>query len=98
MTQCDLVVEYMKRHGSITDTDARDHLHCSRLSGRIDNLKKKGYVIGRQLEDHINALTGHKSHHARYWIIEEPKQETVSEMMARLLEMAKTPITEAHNG
>ena len=44
-TQCDRVLAYLKRHGTITDTEARDELHIRRLSGRIYDLKRKGIPI-----------------------------------------------------
>ena len=47
--QCDRVLEYMNTHGGITDTEARDELHLNRLSGRIFDLKKLGYPIGKLL-------------------------------------------------
>ena len=44
-SQCDRILEYLKTHESITDNEARDIFHCNRLSGRIHDLRKRGYAI-----------------------------------------------------
>jgi hypothetical protein len=44
-TQCERVLEYMRKHGGITDNDAHEHLRINRLSGRIHELRKSGYNI-----------------------------------------------------
>ena len=43
--QCDMILAYMTTNGSITDTQARDHLGCHRLAARIADLKARGYKI-----------------------------------------------------
>lgn len=44
-SQCKLILEYLQTHEGITDNDARDLFHCNRLSGRIYDLRNKGYAI-----------------------------------------------------
>lgn len=43
-TQADMILRYMKAHGSITTFDAYE-MGCTRLSGRIFDLKRRGYAI-----------------------------------------------------
>ena len=44
-TQCDMILSYMQRNGSITDAQARDHIGCHRLAARISDLRARGYKI-----------------------------------------------------
>jgi hypothetical protein len=44
-TQCDLVLDYIEKHGSITQREADAALGVARLASRICDLKRKGYVI-----------------------------------------------------
>ena len=44
-TQKEQVLNYLKDFGSITDTEARNMLCISRLSGRICELRKEGHDI-----------------------------------------------------
>ena len=39
------IIEYMKKHGSITSLEAIQHIGCTRLSGRIYDLREKGYNV-----------------------------------------------------
>lgn len=41
----DLILEHLKRYGSITTLDAINDYGCTRLSGRIYDLRKEGYAI-----------------------------------------------------
>jgi len=45
MTDKDLILEHLKRHGSITTLEAIQEYGCTRLSGRIYDLRKEGYAI-----------------------------------------------------
>lgn len=45
LSQSKLVLEYIREHGSITTLDAFIDLGITRLSARIFELRKKGYVI-----------------------------------------------------
>ena len=44
-TQCDMILAYMTTNGTITDSQARDHLGCHRLAARIADLRARGYKI-----------------------------------------------------
>ena len=45
LTQCDKIVDYMEKHGSITQLEAYLDIGCWRLASRITDLKRKGYAI-----------------------------------------------------
>ena len=49
VSQCEKIVEYMKKHGSITQLDAYLDIGCWRLASRISDLKRKGYSIKREM-------------------------------------------------
>ena len=44
-TCCDRLLDWMADGKEITDAQAREYLGFSRLSGRIYDLRKRGYVI-----------------------------------------------------
>ena len=48
-TQNDKILEYMKKHGSITSLEAVRNFGCLRLAARISDLRKMGNVIDREL-------------------------------------------------
>ena len=50
-TQSMKIIEYIKTHGSITSLEAIQHIGCTRLSGRIFDLKKMGYNIVKTMEE-----------------------------------------------
>ena len=70
MTHCERVLEYMLQHGSITQNEATDHLACTRLSGRIYDLKHRGYSIGKLMVDGKNRF-GDPTRFARYFLQEQ---------------------------
>jgi len=67
LSQNDKVLEYMERHGSITQKEAYDAFGCFRLGARIAELKERGIVIDRMLEEGVNRV-GEKTRYARYWL------------------------------
>lgn len=48
-SQCDKIVDYMKKYGSITQLQAYVDIGCVRLPSRIYDLKRKGYAIRREM-------------------------------------------------
>lgn len=44
-SQCSRILKFMRTHGSITSMQAFKRLSCTRLSGRIYDLKEQGYRI-----------------------------------------------------
>lgn len=63
-TQCKQILEYMRKHGSITPLEALEYCGSFRLSARIKNLRDAGYSI-----DTVNETKNGKTY-ARY-ILEE---------------------------
>ena len=49
-TQCQLILEYMKKYGSITPLEALNDIGCMRLASRISDLRYQGYAIGRRMK------------------------------------------------
>ena len=49
MTQCDMILAYMREHGTITQAEATDEIGCVRLPARICDLKDRGYRIKREM-------------------------------------------------
>lgn len=49
LTQCEEILEYMKKYGSITQLQAYLDIGCWRLASRINDLRKRGYAIQRQM-------------------------------------------------
>lgn len=50
ITQNMKILEYMQTHGSITSLEAIQHIGCTRLSGRIFDLKKMGHSISKTMK------------------------------------------------
>ena len=48
VSQCDRIIEYMQKHGSITQLEAFIDIGCWRLASRIYDLKEQGYSINRE--------------------------------------------------
>lgn len=48
MNQCEKIIDYIKRYGSITTYEAFTDLGITRLSGRIHDLTQKGYDFNRE--------------------------------------------------
>lgn len=49
MTQCDRILQYMEKHGSINQKQAMIYIGCYRLAARIADLRAAGYKITRQM-------------------------------------------------
>lgn len=48
-SQCDKIIDYMQKHGGITQLDAYLDIGCWRLASRISDLKNRGYAIKREM-------------------------------------------------
>lgn len=70
MAQVDRVIAHILAYGSITAQDAYQLYGCMRLASRICDLKRKGYNIGRVLEEGQNRY-GEPERHARYFLIKD---------------------------
>lgn len=53
-SQCNAILAYMERHGSITAVEALDYIGCGRLAARISDLRGRGYAIITEMVDGKN--------------------------------------------
>lgn len=67
-TQCEKVLHYMQRFGSITPVEALDNIGCFRLAARIADLRGQGVQIKAERETHVNRL-GDRATYTRYSLI-----------------------------
>lgn len=65
MTQKEMILEYLKKYGSITQAEAIAFLGCYRLPARIGELKARGIRIKRRMEEGLNRF-GERTRYARY--------------------------------
>lgn len=64
-TQCEKILKYMEREGSITPLDALREFNCMRLASRITDLKRAGFTIHKEMETKKNR-DGDSVRYARY--------------------------------
>lgn len=67
MNQCEMILEYMRRYGSITPLEALNELGCMRLGARIWDLRHAGNVIVSEREDGLNR-NGNRVSWSRYYL------------------------------
>ena len=65
VTQNEEVLDYLKKHGTITQLEALRELGIMRLASRISDLRKDGNAISRQMIE-VRARNGRKAHVAQY--------------------------------
>lgn len=70
VTQCDKVLEYMRRFGSINKFEALADIGCKSLASRINDLRHQGIAIGRRMGYGKNRY-GDDVRFAEYYLIEE---------------------------
>ena len=68
-TQRKQILELLKKHGKITSMEAFELFGCTRLSGRIYDLKAEGYTILTERTSG-KSRTGHKTEYATYYLEE----------------------------
>lgn len=68
-TQCEKILEYIRRFGSITSWQAYADLGITQLAARIWNLKEKGYVFKTE-RVHCKNRLGEKTHYDVYRLVE----------------------------
>ena len=66
-TQTQMILEHLKKHGSITPLQALDEYSCMRLGARIYDLRIAGWPIMKTIEEGQNKF-GEKTHFAKYWM------------------------------
>lgn len=69
-SQCDKIIEYMKKYGTITQLQAYVDIGCIRLPSRIHDLRKRGYAI-RVETIRVKKRDGGYAPVARYSLAEE---------------------------
>ena len=72
ITQEQKVLNYLKKHGSITSWEAFEHFHITRLSARIYRLRAEGHIIDTVNKTKKNE-EGSVTNYAMYKLIEEAK-------------------------
>lgn len=70
MTQNEMILDYLKQHGSITQADAINQFGCYRLPARIGELKKRGHKIVKIMESRRNRF-GIMTRYARYALVRQ---------------------------
>ena len=74
MTQHERIIAYLKKNGSITQTEASINCSCSKLSTRLGELRtKKGYKFTSEWETSPNQF-GEDCTYLRYRLVEESEQ------------------------
>ena len=71
-TQCERIVEYMRRFGSISTLEAFNDLGVARLASRIHDLKSQGYVITSETKTAKNRF-GENTSFKGYKLLEDNK-------------------------
>ena len=69
-TQCEQVLDYMRRFGSITQFEALRDIGCMRLASRISDLRYQGHPIGRRMKTMKNRY-GKDVSFAEYYLEED---------------------------
>lgn len=70
MNDCERVVDYCKKHGSITQMEATNAFGCTRLGARIWDLKDRGYFVCSIWENGVDRF-GEKTRYKRYYVRED---------------------------
>jgi hypothetical protein len=60
-----LILDYLRKYGSITPQDALNEFGCFRLGARICELRARGFGIDTTLETGVNKM-GQPTRYARY--------------------------------
>lgn len=71
-TQNREILKHLEKGGTVTQTEAYHLFGCTRLSGRIFDLRKDGHDIQARWESGVNRL-GHLSRWKRYYLAEKTK-------------------------
>ena len=70
MTQAEMILDYLRGHGSISQLEAAQELGCWRLGARIWDLRHEGHDIRREMVTRRNRY-GVPVSFARYSLQEE---------------------------
>lgn len=69
LTQCDRIIDYLKRYGSITSWQAYADLGITQLAARVFQLKERGYRFETERVNTKNRM-GEKTHYDIYRLVE----------------------------
>lgn len=69
-TQCQRILDYIRKFGYITSWEAYTELGITQLGARIFNLKERGYAFRKERVITFNRL-GEKTHYDKYFLMEE---------------------------
>ena len=69
-TQCERIIDYMRRYGSISTLEAFNDLGVARLASRIHDLKEIGYQIIGETKTSKNRY-GENTSYKVYRLVEE---------------------------
>jgi hypothetical protein len=69
VSQCERILDYIEKNGSITQIDALREFGCMRLASRISDIKRQGVSIRRTMETSKNRY-GESVSYARYSLCE----------------------------
>lgn len=69
-TQCERILNYIRRYGSITSWQAYQDLAVTQLAARIYELKERGYVFSTERIYTKNRM-GEDTHYDVYRLVEE---------------------------
>ena len=72
LTQCQRILDYMIKFGSISTLEAFKDLGVARLASRIHDLKSMGYSIESETKSSVNRF-GEQTHFKVYKLAEEEK-------------------------
>lgn len=77
MTQHDLILEHMRTHGSITTIEAFSQYGITKLTTRISELRRAGFLIRHQTYSEVNRY-GKLVTYNRYWLVEDKENKAGS--------------------
>ena len=69
MTQKKVVLQHLKRFGSIEPLTALREYGCYRLGARINDLRNDGYNIITEMISSVSRITGRPVHFANYKLV-----------------------------
>ena len=74
MTQCEMILQHLVEHGSITAIEAMEEYGIARLASRVSDLKSDGVPIRRRMVTAKNRF-GEPVSYAEYRLEEEEKRD-----------------------
>ena len=67
--QCELILDYIREHGSISNLEAVTELHVGRLASRVCDMKKNGVpIFGKTVKE--KNKSGRIVSYTRYYLAE----------------------------